>query len=78
MSAESKSNTSIQSFAQRLTSIASHVGSSTGLPKVVIARDLGPDVMPLLLNRKDIQVRKGQYNELHRMNADYPPGCRLA
>lgn len=36
--------------------MASESNSSTSLPKVVIARDLGPDVMPLLLDRKDIQV----------------------
>ncbi|KAL0566281.1 hypothetical protein V5O48_015735 [Marasmius crinis-equi] len=39
----------------RLTTISSHI--STGKPaKVVVCRDLGPDVMPILTERKDIEV----------------------
>ncbi|KAF8828315.1 hypothetical protein HHX47_DHR4000574 [Lentinula edodes] len=38
----------------RLTSISSHLRTSK--PKVVVCRDLGPDVMPLLTKRDDIEV----------------------
>ncbi|KAJ4467023.1 hypothetical protein J3R30DRAFT_3310037 [Lentinula aciculospora] len=38
----------------RLTAISSHLRISK--PKVVVCRDLGPDVMPLLTKRDDIEV----------------------
>ncbi|KAE9388187.1 hypothetical protein BT96DRAFT_947810 [Gymnopus androsaceus JB14] len=37
----------------RLTSISSHLRTSK--PKIVVCRDLGPDVMPLLTKRDDIE-----------------------
>lgn len=40
--------------SDRLQSIASHITGAR--PKVVITRNLGPDVMPLLQTRKDIDV----------------------
>ncbi|KAG7097660.1 hypothetical protein E1B28_004988 [Marasmius oreades] len=38
----------------RLTTISSHVSSKPS--KVVVCRDLGPDVMPILTERKDLEV----------------------
>ncbi|KAI3608394.1 glyoxylate reductase [Moniliophthora roreri] len=38
----------------RLTTISSHI--SPKKPKVVVCRDLGPDVMPILTKRQDIEV----------------------
>lgn len=49
-------STSESSVASRLSSIASHLKPSK--PRVVVCRDLGPDVMPLLTDRTDIEVRK--------------------
>ncbi|KAF5393413.1 hypothetical protein D9757_000754 [Collybiopsis confluens] len=37
----------------RLTSISSHLGKK---PKILVSRDLGPNVMPLLTQRGDIEV----------------------
>ena len=44
--------------AERLQSISSHLGASTMAEKlkVVVCRDLGPDVMPLLLNNPQLDV----------------------
>ena len=50
-SGSSASSTSINS---RLTAVASHLTSSR--PKVVVCRDLGPDVMKILYERKDLEV----------------------
>ncbi|KAJ3833906.1 hypothetical protein F5878DRAFT_697971 [Lentinula raphanica] len=38
----------------RLTSLSSHLRTSK--PKIVVCRDLGPDVMPLLVKRDDLEV----------------------
>ncbi|KAI0316068.1 hypothetical protein OF83DRAFT_1060957 [Amylostereum chailletii] len=47
---------SLVSASSRLTSIASHITSNSPRLKVVVSRDLGPDVMPLLQERKDLEV----------------------
>ena len=53
---------------ERLTSVASHLASKMSQRhKVVVCRDLGPDVMPLLLNRPELDVRTSamRYMRLH-------------
>ncbi|KAK0452098.1 uncharacterized protein EV420DRAFT_691761 [Desarmillaria tabescens] len=45
---------SIASVKDRLTSVMTHL--STTKPRVVICRNLGPDVMPLLEKRSDVEV----------------------
>ena len=50
----SGSSASFTSINSRLTAVASHLTSSR--PKVVVCRDLGPDVMKLLYERKDLEV----------------------
>ncbi|TFK41674.1 hypothetical protein BDQ12DRAFT_765206 [Crucibulum laeve] len=42
------------SFLNRLTSVLSHIDRSR--PKVVVTRNLGPDVMPLFKQRSDIEL----------------------
>ncbi|KAL0060716.1 hypothetical protein AAF712_012496 [Marasmius tenuissimus] len=56
MSSNTGSIKSHSTVAQaRLTTISSHI--STNKPaKVVVCRDLGPDVMPILTERKDLEV----------------------
>ncbi|CCM01201.1 uncharacterized protein FIBRA_03249 [Fibroporia radiculosa] len=47
---------SVESLARRLSAISAHLDTNTmSRPKVVIARHLGPDVMPLF-NRPDLDV----------------------
>ena len=48
------SSSSMTSASARLTSISSHLRPRR---KVVVTRDLGPDVMPLLRAREDLEVR---------------------
>ncbi|KAI0341375.1 hypothetical protein BDW22DRAFT_1332830 [Trametopsis cervina] len=50
------SRSALLSASDRLTTIASHIRASGPKPKVVVLRNLGPDVMPLLLERSDIEV----------------------
>ena len=53
---------------ERLTSVASHLASKMSQRhQVVVCRDLGPDVMPLLLNRPELDVRMSamRYMRLH-------------
>jgi hypothetical protein len=47
---------------RRLTKVFSHLNSTqTGSrPKVVVTRDLGPNVMPLLSDRHDLDVGNSQ------------------
>lgn len=47
----------------RLTSIMNHLSSRH---KVVVCRDLGPEVMPIFLGRKELDVRR----ELNDMIGD--------
>ncbi|KAF8875238.1 hypothetical protein BD779DRAFT_1629953 [Infundibulicybe gibba] len=47
---------SIQPSIRRLTDIVSHITSHGARPKVVVARNLGPDVMPILQQRDDLDV----------------------
>lgn len=53
MSPPSELTTSSQTPSRRLTSIVSHVSARQ---KVVVCRNLGPDVMPLLEQRREIDV----------------------
>ncbi|KZT28001.1 hypothetical protein NEOLEDRAFT_1233354 [Neolentinus lepideus HHB14362 ss-1] len=56
MSSESASPSSMQATRQRLMSIASHLRTGSGRMKVVVTRDLGPDAMPLLRERKELDL----------------------
>lgn len=47
-------SSSMIAASARLTSISSHLRARR---KVVVTRDLGPDVMPLLRAREDLEVR---------------------
>ncbi|KZV76570.1 hypothetical protein PENSPDRAFT_673277 [Peniophora sp. CONT] len=47
------SSSSMTTASARLTSIASHLSTRR---KVVVTRDLGPDVMPLLRAREDLEI----------------------
>jgi hypothetical protein len=49
------SPTSLESTRHRLTHVISHL--RTTKMKVVVCRDLGPDVMPLLRERPELDVR---------------------
>lgn len=50
------SNSTRNSASDRLTVVASHFRSGSRR-KVVVTRNLGPDVMPLLLERPELDVR---------------------
>lgn len=58
MPSSAQSPLSASAPAQRLGSIASHLSSMSSKFKVVVTRDLGPDVMPLLLNKPELDVRE--------------------
>ncbi|KAI5888646.1 uncharacterized protein SCHCODRAFT_02637300 [Schizophyllum commune H4-8] len=50
-----RSSSSSSSALRRLTSIGSHLSAPTK-HKIVLTRDLGPDVMPMLTSRDDIEL----------------------
>ena len=50
-----RSSPSSSSALRRLTSIGSHISAPTK-HKIVLTRDLGPDVMPMLTSRDDIEL----------------------
>ena len=64
----------------RLTSIVSHLRASTNKHKIVVTRHLGPDVMPLILNRPEFEVcfRSLAYRSQSNLRHQFVTGHYLA